>query len=67
MRVRNRRFVLGLLLHAAIAFAAILSLHEVDALIYATAFGLPLEQLAKLAAVSFSLSGLKAPIKQIIT
>jgi hypothetical protein len=62
LRARNRRFALGLLLHTAIAFAAILSLHEVDALIYATAFGLPLEQLAKLSAVSFSLWGLRTPI-----
>jgi hypothetical protein len=66
MRVRNRRLVLGLLLHSAVAFAAILSLHEADALLYATAFGLPLEQLSKLAAVSFSLWGLKAPLNRII-
>lgn len=62
LRARNRRLALGLLLHAAIAFAAILSLHEIDALLYSTAFGLPLEQLAKLAAVCVSLWGLNAAV-----
>ncbi|MDQ5978300.1 MAG: hypothetical protein QG602_1274 [Verrucomicrobiota bacterium] len=59
LRARNRRLVLGLLGHAAISVAAILSLHEVDALLYATLGGTPVEQLVKLAAVSLSLWGLR--------
>lgn len=58
-KARNRRLVLGLLAHSAIATAAILSLHEIDALLYATLGGTPVEQLAKLAAVSLSLWGLQ--------
>ena len=58
-KARNRRLVLGLLAHAAIAAAAILSPHETDRLFYATIGGTPIEQLAKLAAVSLSLWGLR--------
>lgn len=59
LKARHRRLVLGLLAHTAIATAAILSLHEVDALLYTTIGGTPIEQLAKLAAVSLSLWGLR--------
>ena len=59
LKARNRRLVLGLLAHAAIAAAAILSPHETDRLLYATIGGTPVEQLAKLAAVSLSLWGLR--------
>lgn len=62
LRARHRRIVLGLLLHAAIAATAILSLHEADAVLYATCLGLPIEQLAKLAAGSLALSGLQAAV-----
>ncbi len=58
-KARNRRLVLGLLGHAAIATAAILSLHEVDALLYTTFGGAPVEQLAKMATVSLALWGLR--------
>jgi hypothetical protein len=59
LKAQNRRLVLGLLAHAAIAAAAILSPHETDRLLYATIGGTPVEQLAKLAAVSLSLWGLR--------
>ncbi len=58
-KARNRRLVLGLLGHAAISVAAILSLHEVDALLYTTLGGTPVEQLAKMATVSLALWGLR--------
>lgn len=57
-KARNRRLVLGLLGHSAIATAAILSLHEVDTLLYTTLGGIPVEQLAKMATVSLALWGL---------
>lgn len=60
LKARNRRLVLGLLAHAAIATAAILSPHETDRLLYTTIGGTPVEQLAKLAAVSLSLWGLRS-------
>lgn len=59
LKARQRRLVLGLLGYAAIVAAAILSLHEVDALLYTTIGGTPVEQLAKLAALSLSLWGLR--------
>lgn len=59
IKARNRRLVLGLLANAAIITAAILSLHEMDALLFATIGGIPVEQLLKLAAVSLSLWGLR--------
>ncbi|RXK53232.1 hypothetical protein ESB00_16165 [Oleiharenicola lentus] len=58
-KARNRRLVLGLLGHAAIATAAILSLHEMDALLFATLGGAPIEQLAKMSTVSLALWGLR--------
>lgn len=58
-KARNRRLVLGLLAHAGIAAAAILSLHEMDALLFATIGGAPIEQLAKMSAVSLALWGLR--------
>lgn len=61
-KARNRRLVLGLLGHAAIAIAAILSPHEVDALLYTTLGGTPVEQLAKMATVSLALWGLRPMI-----
>ena len=59
LKARNRRLVIGILAHTAIAAAAILSSHETDRLLYATVGGTPVEQLAKLAAVSLSLWGLR--------
>jgi hypothetical protein len=59
LKARNRRLVIGILAHTSIAVAAILSPHETDRLLYATIGGTPIEQLAKLAAVSLSLWGLR--------
>jgi hypothetical protein len=59
LKARNRRLVLGLLGYAAIVATATLSLHETDRLLYTTLGGTPIEQLAKLAAVSLSLWGLR--------
>ncbi len=58
-KARNRRLVIGILAHAAIATTAILSSHETDRLLYATLGGAPVEQLAKFAAVSLTLWGLR--------
>jgi hypothetical protein len=61
-RARQRRLVLGLLMHATVAASAILSLHDADALLYATPLGLPVEQLIKLAAVCLALWGLRSRV-----
>lgn len=58
-KTRHRRLVLGLLGYAGIVATATLSLHETDRLLYTTLGGTPVEQLAKLAAVSLSLWGLR--------
>jgi hypothetical protein len=60
IRARRRRLVCGLLVYAVISIIATLSLHETDALLYATILGHPVEQLAKLVAVGLSLWGLRS-------
>jgi hypothetical protein len=62
IRARHRRIVLGLLVYAVVAVAAALSLHETDALLYATFLGQPVEQLAKLLAVGLALWGLSTRV-----
>ncbi|HEY8996225.1 MAG TPA: hypothetical protein VIM71_16280 [Lacunisphaera sp.] len=60
VRARRRRLVCGLLLYAVISIIATLSLHETDAILYATILGQPVEQLVKLVAVALSLWGLRS-------
>jgi hypothetical protein len=59
IRARQRRLVIGLIGHAAIAATAAMSLHDADALLYGTRLGLPLEQLLKLGAATLALWGLR--------